>query len=446
MKRDAYQRLLDWKDSKRRKPLILRGARQTGKTYLLQQFGAKEFDDLVYINFERDASVGGFFEDRLHPDELLQNLSIYTRHKIRPGRDLLVFDEIQASDRALNALKYFQEEAPDLHVAAAGSLLGIALSGPASFPVGKVHFEDLYPMSFLEFLEAAGREELRALIESTQAPTPYPGPFHNELCRHLRTYYFTGGMPEAVQCFVSEGPTESVREVHSDILSAYVLDFAKYASSPDIPKLRRIWDTIPAQLAKANKKFMFSHIRKSARMRDFEQAIEWLEKSGLIHRVFRVRTAKRPLKAYAEENVFKMYALDVGLLGAMAGIPPDALVQGDRVFREYEGAFVENYVVQELEAVKGLELFYWESSGTAEVDFVCEDDRSIVPLEAKAGVNTRSKSLSSFDQRYAPPYLGRTSLLNLKRDGRILNLPLYAVSLFPGDALFGSTPDPRQAH
>ncbi len=431
MKRDAYQRLLDWKESRRRKPLILRGARQTGKTYLLQQFGAKEFDGLVYINFERDPSAGDLFADRLRPDELLKNLSIYARHRIRPGRDLLVLDEIQASDRALNALKYFQEEAPDMHVAAAGSLLGITLSGPASFPVGKVRFQDLYPMTFLEFLEAAGHGELRTLIESTETPEPYPAPFHQELCKHLRYYYFTGGMPEAVERFVSEGSVEGVREVHQDILEAYVLDFAKYASSPDIPKLRRIWDAIPSQLAKANKKFMFSHLKKSARMRDFEHAIEWLEKSGLIHRVFRVKTAKRPLKVYAEENVFKMYTLDTGLIGAMANIPSQALVQGERFFREYEGALVENYVAQELKAVQGLDLYYWESSGTAEVDFVCEHDRSVYPLEAKAGVNTRSRSLSSFDARYAPPYLGRTSLLNLRRDGRILNLPLYAVSLFP---------------
>jgi len=281
-----------------------------------------------------------------------------------------VFDEIQACDRALNSLKYFQEEAPGYHVAAAGSLLSIALSGPASFPVGKVNFLDLYPMTFLEFLSALGLDELRGLIESTREPVPYPDPFHKELCKHLRFYYFTGGMPEAVECYSSDGGVDAVREIQRDILNSYVLDFAKYAVSPDIPKLRRIWDSIPSQLAKANKKFVFSLLKKSARMRDFENAIEWLEKSGLIHRVFRVKAGKRPLKAYAEENIFKMYALDVGLLGALADIPPDILVRGDSIFREYEGAFVENYVVQELKASKGLDLYYWESSGTAEVDFV----------------------------------------------------------------------------
>lgn len=240
--------------------------------------------------------------------------------------------------------------------------------------------------------------------------------------------YFTGGMPEAVQCCSSDGGVDAVREIQRDILSSYVLDFAKYAASPDIPKLRRIWDSIPSQLAKANKKFVFSLLKKSARMRDFENAIEWLEKSGLIHRVFRVKAGKRPLKAYAEENIFKMYALDVGLLGALADIPPDILVRGDSIFREYEGAFVENYVVQELKASKGLDLYYWESSGTAEVDFVCEGPRSIYPLEAKAGVNSRSKSLASFDQKYAPPFLGRASLMNLGLDGRVLNFPLYATS------------------
>ncbi|MFO7761562.1 MAG: ATP-binding protein [Desulfobia sp.] len=431
MKRNLYEKLLEWRKSVRRKPLLLKGARQTGKTYLLNEFGQKEYESCIYINFERDASAGDFFVDRLDPKELIKNLSIYVGQKIRPGRDLIVFDEIQASNRALNSLKYFQEQAPEYHIVAAGSLLGITLSGPGSFPVGKVNFLDLYPLSFFEFLEAVGAKELKELVQSRQTPEPYPEPLHKELLRQLRSYYFTGGMPEAVYYFASSGDWEEVREVHNEILGAYVLDFAKYAAGPDIPKLRMVWDSIPAQLSKENKKFIFSVLKKSARMRDFENAIQWLEKAGLIHRIFRVNTAKRPLKAYAEENIFKVYTLDTGLLGALAGIPARILVQGDRIFQEFKGALVENFVVQELKATRGLDLYYWESRGTAEVDFLCENFDAIFPLEAKAGINPHSKSLKSFDQKFHPPYLGRTSQLNFKQDGRLLNIPLYAVSLFP---------------
>lgn len=281
------------------------------------------------------------------------------------------------------------------------------------------------------FLQAIGAKELKELVQSTQSPKPYPEPLHKELLSHLRSYYFTGGMPEAVAHFAASHDVHEVREIQNEILGAYVLDFAKYAAGPDIPKLRMVWDSIPAQLSKENKKFVFSLLKKSARLRDFDNAIQWLEKAGLIHRVFRISTAKRPLKAYAEENIFKMYALDIGLLGALAKIPADILVRGDRIFREFEGALVESYALQELKAAKDMDLYYWERRGTAEVDFVCEDSESIYPLEAKAGINFRSKSLLSFDQKFNPPYLGRTTQLNLKRDGQFLNIPLYAVSLFP---------------
>ena len=431
MKRQLYSQLKGWKNSSRRKSLLLRGARQTGKTYLLTMFGKQEYDSCVYINLERDASAGEFFTDRLEIQELIRNLSIYTGQQIRPGQDLIIFDEIQASNRALNSLKYFQEQAPEYHVAAAGSLLGISLSGPGSFPVGKVNFLDLYPMNFSEFLEAIGALELKNLVQDISDMAPYPEPLHKELLRYLRWYYFTGGMPEAVAHFAASGEVQEVREIQNEILGAYVLDFAKYAAGPDIPKLRMIWDAIPAQLSKENKKFVFSMLKKSGRMRDFENAIQWLEKAGLIHRIFRVKTAKRPLKAYAEDNIFKIYSLDVGLLGAIADIPINLHVQGDNIFREFSGALVENYVVQEIKACRGLELFYWESQGTAEVDFLAEDSGAVFPLEAKAGLSKRSKSLKVFDQSFQPPYLTRTTQLNLKQDGRILNLPLYAVSLFP---------------
>jgi uncharacterized protein len=431
MQRDAYNKLMDWKSSARRKPLLLRGARQTGKTYLLKAFGKAEYDSLIYFNFEEDPNLKGFFTGRVRPAELIENLSLYAGQKIRPVVDLIVFDEIQASDGALKSLKYFYEDAPEYHIAGAGSLLGISLSGPGAFPVGKVNFIDLYPMTFMEFLSATGADRLRQYISKISELAPLPEPFHRELISKLRTYYFTGGMPEAVDQYATTNELLAVRKIQREILTAYALDFAKYASAPDIPKLGMIWDAIPAQLAKENKKFVFSALRKSARIRDFENAIEWLEKAGLIFRCFRISTAKQPLSAYRQGNIFKIYALDVGLLAAMTKIDPSAMIQADRVFREFQGALVENFVATQLKAIQEMKPYYWQSAGTAEVDFVCEHGNKILPLEVKAGVNPKSKSLKSFDQKYNPPLLARTTLLNLKKEDRVINIPLYAIARFP---------------
>jgi len=408
----------------------LRGARQTGKTHLLKAFGNAEYDSLIYFNFEEDPNLKGFFTERVRPTEIIENLTLYAGRKLRPGLDLIVFDEIQASDGALRSLKYFFEDAPEYHIAAAGSLLGISLSGPGAFPVGKVNFLDLYPMTFMEFLSATGSEPLRQYISKISDIAPLPKPFHRELISKLRTYYFTGGMPEAVDHYATTNELLEVRKIQREILTAYALDFAKYASAPDIPKLGMIWDAIPSQLAKENKKFVFSALGKSARMRNFEDSIEWLEKSGLILRSFRISTAKQPLSAYREGSIFKIYALDVGLLGAMTKIDPPSMIQGDRIFREFEGALVESFVATQLRAIHDMALYYWQSAGTAEVDFVCEYGNKILPLEVKAGVNPKSKSLQSFDKKYNPPVLVRTTLLNLKRDDRVINIPLYALARF----------------
>lgn len=431
MQRDAYNKLMDWKSSARRKPLLLRGARQTGKTYLLKAFGKAEYDSLIYFNLEEDPNLKGFFSERVRPAELIENLSLYAGQKIRPAVNLIVFDEIQASDGAIKSLKYFYEDAPEYHIAGAGSLLGISLSGPGAFPVGKVNFIDLYPMTFMEFLSATGSGRLRQYISKISEISPLPEPFHRELISKLRTYYFTGGMPEAVDHYATTNELLTVRKIQREILTAYALDFAKYASAPDIPKLGMIWDAIPAQLAKENKKFVFSAIRKSARIRDFENGIEWLEKAGLILRCFRISTAKQPLSAYRQGNIFKIYALDVGLLAAMTQIDPATMIQADRVFREFQGALVENFVATQLRAVRDIQPYYWQSAGTAKVDFVCEHGNKILPLEVKAGVNPKSKSLKSFDQKYNPPLLARTTLLNLKKEDRVINIPLYAIERFP---------------
>lgn len=428
MKRDLYQNLLDWKASARRKPLLLRGARQTGKTHLLREFADREYEQVLYIDFEEDPEAAGFFGRDLDPKRVLRELGIYTGKRIRPERDILVLDEIQVSNRALTSLKYFLDRAPEYHVAAAGSLLGIKTSVPGSFPVGKVWFLDMRPLSFMEFIDARGAARYRQLLESTASFTPLAGPLHKELLALLREYHFAGGMPEVVEHHCRSGDAAGTRQIQQGIIDSYVLDFAKHAPGPDVPKLTRIWGSIPRQLARENKKFKYTDVKKGARSRQYEAALTWLEDAGLIHLCRAVSRAAVPLAHYADENCFKVYALDVGLLGAMAATPLDVLVRGERLFNEYEGAFVESYVAQQL-VCHGGDLHYWRSKGgRAELDFLLEHEAQVVPLEVKAGVNPRSKSLRSFDQQFTPAILARTTLLNFKRDDKICNVPLYAVS------------------
>ena len=429
MKRDVYSELVNWKQSDRRKPLLLRGARQTGKTFILKEFGKNEYRSLSYFNFEEDPRLKDLFTGSLKPDRIIENLSLYQKRPIGPATDLVVFDEIQTSNEALNSLKYFNEEASDYHVAAAGSLLGVKLSTPMSFPVGNVSFIDLQPMSFLEFLDAVGESRYRQLIEGIQKPEPLPLPFHEELVDLLRQYFFTGGMPEAVRHYAETRDVAAVRTIQKEIIDSYMLDFAKHAPVHDIAKLSLIWDSIPVQLARENRKFLFSALKKSARARDYETAILWLEDAGLILRCFLVSKAGQPLKGYADRSNFKVYALDVGLLGAMANISPDILAHGHELFDEYKGAFTENYAAQQLKSFLRQELYYWKSEGgSAEVDFLCPCHDDILPLEVKSGVNPRSKSLRSYDGQFQPVHLIRTTLLNLHRDGKITNIPLYALS------------------
>ncbi len=432
MKRDIYQKLIQWKLSSRRKPLILKGARQTGKTHILKEFAKNEYKNISYFNFEEDNQLNKFFHQKLDPKILIEQLSIYQKKPITPGRDLIIFDEIQASNQALNSLKYFNEKANEYHIAAAGSLLGITLSTPKSFPVGKVNFLELYPLTFFEFLDAIGEAQYRAYIEGIVDLEPLPEPFHEELIKLLRKYYFIGGMPEAVKHFAETNDLFEVRSIQKEILNSYILDFAKHAPPAEYPKLNLIWDNIPSQLAKENKKFIFSAIKKSSRAREYENAIFWLNGASLISMVFETKVGEPPLKGYINRNNFKIYAADVGLLGAMANVPEEALINGDQFFNQYRGAFVENYVAQQLRATLDMELYYWKSaSGKAELDFVIELQNRIFPLEIKAGINTKSKSLVSFDARFQPAILVRSNLLNLKKDGKICNIPLYAIQQLP---------------
>ena len=432
MKRDIYEKLLEWKSSKRRKPLILRGVRQVGKTYILQEFGRKEYDNVAYFNFEENPALDDFFQQKLEPKPIIANLSLFLGREIEPGKDLIIFDEIQASNNALNALKYFSEQAPEYHIGAAGSLIGITVSGPRSFPVGKVNFLDMYPLTFLEVLDALGKSGLRELIERKNEFSPFPQPFHNELVDSLGKYFFVGGMPEPVKIFVEAGNLNEVRKTQKEIIDSYMLDFSKHAITSDIPKLGMIWNSIPTHLSRENKKFVFSAIRKSARAREYESALQWLENAGLIYKSYQVTTAKSPLKGYMNRSGFKVFVLDVGILGAMVNLSPQLLVAKDRLFNEFKGAFVENYVAQQLRSEKQIDLYYWSSEGgKAEVDFLCEFGSQIYPLEAKAGINPKSKSLDSFDKQFSPSILSRTTLLNLRHDGKIVNYPLYAFTLFP---------------
>jgi predicted AAA+ superfamily ATPase len=432
VKRDLEARLREWKSSDRRKPLVLRGARQVGKTWLLRSFGASDYDAVAYFNFEENRSLDQLLQGPIEPKRLLQMLSLAVGTPIVPGKTLIVFDEVQESNRALNALKYFQEEANEYHIAAAGSLLGVSLSRPASFPVGKVDFLDVHPMSFFEFLDAAGESGLRTMLEEIRLIEPVPDVLHERLIELLKIYYLTGGMPEPLATYLETNDVRRMRKAQAAILTSYQLDFAKHAPNVDIPRIMDVWRSIPAQLARENRKFMYRSVNERARSRDHGSALSWLEEARLILRAFRVSAPRHPLASYADRSTFKVYLLDVGLLGALSDLSPDILLNGDRLFTEFHGALVENYVAQQIAATSDRGLFYWSSQGTAEVDFLGPTESGVFPLEVKAGISLKSKSLLSYDAKFSPPLLSRASLRNLRLDGRILNYPLYGVPLFPG--------------
>ena len=431
MKRDIYKLLDGWKQSERRKPLVLNGARQVGKTYALKHFGRASYEKTAYLNFEKDEKLGQYFEETLDPKQLIKILSIHTEIEIEPDNTLLIFDEIQNCPTALNSLKYFCEEADAYHVVAAGSLLGVKTAGEKGFPVGKVNFLDLYPLTFFEFLSALGQEQTRRFLEEYETFEPLPNPIHEKLLQLLKLYLFIGGMPEAVAEYAKTEKINSVREIQLEILQAYEKDFSKHAPSNEIMQITTVWNQIHRQLAKENKKFMFSAIRKSARGRDYEEAIQWLADAGLIHKSYLVEAPKFPLSAYADTNTFKIFLEDVGLLGAQSNLSPQIMIDGDRLFTEFKGALTENYVAQELIASKRRKPYYWASEGIAEIDFLIEEDHEIYPLEVKAGASQKKKSLLVYHQKYAPSKLIRATSMNLKHDGNIYNYPLYLISRCP---------------
>lgn len=431
MDRDIYTQLSDWKASPRRKPLILDGARQVGKTHALRAFGKNAYEKVAYFNFEKEESLDGYFAGNIDPKRILGLLSIHSGINIEPENTLIFFDEVQESPRALNSLKYFCEEANNYHLAAAGSLLGIKTANSRGFPVGKVNFLQMYPMSFFEFLSAHDENLLRQHLEEVSVFEPIAEPLHTKLLELLKFYFYVGGMPEAVAEYIQHERLHTVSEIHHEILDSYVRDFAKHAPENQFIKISTVWDQIPKQLAKENKKFIFSAIRKSARGRDYEEAIQWLIDAGLIYKSYQIETPKLPLNAYADHDIFKLFMLDVGLLGAKSSLHETVILENDRLFTEFNGALTENFVAQELRSLGRRELFYWNSQGTAEVDFVVEENNDIYPLEVKAGANSKKKSLLSYQNKYKPNVLSRATLMNLKHDGNVYNYPLYLVQKFP---------------
>lgn len=429
MDRDLHTDLQAWKIAKNRKPLILQGARQVGKTHLLKVFGEHEFANFIYLNFEEDPELKKFFLHSLDPVKIIEKIGIYKEFEIKPHKTLVIFDEIQECPEALNSLKYFCESAKELHVIAAGSLLGVKMIHTKGFPVGKVDFLHLYPLSFFEFLSAIDKQKLRIYLEKLSIIEPLPEPFHYELLELLKKYMYIGGMPEAVSAYVQSGNLLEIRKIHNAILKAYDLDFAKHAPKEDIMKIMQVWNSIPRQLAKEHKKFVFSLVKESARGREYESAIQWLCEAGLILKSYNLSTPKLPLPAYGDTNAFKIFMLDIGLLAAMCDLSVSTIVNNNNLFSEFNGAFTENFVAQSL-ARKQRTLYYWTSGGTAEVDFIIEQDGKIYPLEVKAGASRRKKSIQVYEKRYEPELVLRSSTLNLKHDGKLCNLPLYLISKF----------------
>lgn len=431
MKRDIYKQLLEWKDDPFRKPLILKGARQTGKTYILKEFGRKEFDHTAYFNFEEEPDLKSFFKDSLNPRKILEKLSIYCGKTIKPEKTLIFFDEIQESPKTLTSLKYFNELDEKYCVVSAGSLLGIKVGVSAPFPTGKVTFLKLYPFSFGEFLDGLGKEKFRKLLDNISELKPVDEVFHKEFIKDLKLYFYVGGMPEAIKRYNADKDLSKVRKIHKDILYGYENDFRKHTGKPESIKLTNTWRVIPVQLAKENKKFKYSEVSKYARAREYNEIIIWLEDAGLVYKSYNIEVPKLPLSGYKKENIFKLFLLDIGLLGAMLDLSSKTIIEGNSLFSEYNGAYTENFVAEELIACGFSELYYWTSARTAEVDFVLSRDENIYPLEVKAGISRQKKSLKVYGQKYKNSILSMATVRNFKHDGKIHNYPLYAVSRFP---------------
>jgi len=418
--------LHQWKQKKNKKPLIIRGARQVGKTWLMREFGKTTFKWTVYISFDNNPPMKELFSADMKIERIVTGLELYAGHKIDAANTLLIFDEVQEVPQALTALKYFNETAPQYQIICAGSLLGVALHQGTSFPVGKVEFLDLYPLSFTEFLRAMGKGAYVDLLE--KGDIEMANTFKLDYTDLLKHYYYVGGMPEVVQDFADNRDFNEAREIQESILAAYEQDFSKHAPNEVVPRIRMLWNSIPAQLTKENKKFIYGLIKEGARAKDYELAMLWLTDCGLVHKVHRVTAPSLPLKAYEDLKAFKLFLVDVGLLSCMVRLRQDTLIAGNELFKEFKGALTEQYVLQQFKTLKGIEPYYWTNDrGNAEIDFVIDNGSEVIPIEVKAEVNLQAKSLKTYKEKFEPKRSIRTSMADYKDEGWLLNLPLWAL-------------------
>ncbi len=425
MERYIMQKLLQWKESKTRKPLILKGARQIGKTYILKQFGRENYEGVAYFNFDHDEDLYRLFENTKNPKRILEQLAFIYGKAIIPEKTLIIFDEIQECPNALNSLKYFQEEANEYHIACAGSLLGIRLSH-TSFPVGKVEFINMYPMTFSEFLLADNCENLVSYMKSIQTVEKIPEIFFKQLEEKLKAYFIIGGMPEAVYSWVNEKDVEKVNEIQNNILLAYESDFSKHTENSEANKISLIWNSIPSQLARENKKFLYQTIKNGARAREYESALNWLNDANLIYKIYNVTKADFPLKAYNDLSSFKIYMNDVGLLRRMANLDSKIIAQGNKLFEEFKGSFTENYVLNTLIALFENVPNYFVFN-RHKIDFLIQYKNEIIPIEAKSNKTTNNSSLTNYNKINDNKISIRFSMNNLSQDGKILNIPLFMI-------------------
>ena len=426
MYRTAIEELHKWKAKRNKKPLIIRGARQVGKTWLMKEFGRVAFEKTVYISFDNNQRIKDLFSSDLDVERIVTGLELYSGQKIDPANTLLIFDEVQEVPKALTSLKYFNENAPQYQIMCAGSLLGVALHQGTSFPVGKVEFLDLYPLSFTEFLSAMGKGQYVELLQKSDFDMATT--FKQTYIDMIKYYCYVGGMPEVVHSFSENKDFGEAREIQQRILDAYEQDFSKHAPHDVVPRIRMLWNSIPAQLTKENKKFIYGLIKEGARAKEYEQAMLWLTDCGLVHKVHRVNAPSLPLKAYEDLKSFKLFLVDVGLLSCMVRLNQSTLLDGNELFKEFKGALTEQYVLQQLKTLKGLETYYWTNDrGSAEIDYVVDNGSAVIPIEVKAETNLKAKSLKVYQEKFQPKLALRTSMADYKREDRLLNLPLYAI-------------------
>lgn len=430
MYRSAMEALLLWKNRNNKKPLIIQGARQVGKTWIMKEFGRTAYSETVYINFDNNNQMQMLFDGDLDIERIMTGIELYSGHKINPENTLIIFDEVQEVPKALTSLKYFNENAPQYQIVCACSLLGVALHQGTSFPVGKVEFLDLFPLSFFEFMQAMGKGQYVELLE--KGDFELAAAFKQDYTEFLKYYYYVGGMPEAVLNFSENRDFNEVREIQERILMAYEQDFSRHAPNEAVPRIRMLWNSIPAQLAKENKKFIYGLIKEGARAKEYELAMLWLMDCGLIYKVHRVTAPSLPLKAYEDLKAFKLFVLDVGLLSCMVGLRQQVLLNRSELFKEFKGALTEQYVLQQLKTLKTVQTYYWTADrGNAEIDFVVDNGSDIFPIEVKAEANLQAKSLKVYREKFNPELAVRVSMADYRREDRLVNLPLYAIQTLP---------------